>query len=90
MEVGDNSAAGEGSFGSVKGHRVAGAWLKVGQLVLLLVAFNKESISCHWKTEVKLTFYYRFTTFTPSHASTVFSFVSTYYIKFDLFEGFLL
>ena len=50
LEVGDDGAAGEGSFGGVEGDRVGGAWLKVGQLVLLLVAFHKESISCHWKT----------------------------------------
>lgn len=56
LEVGDNGAAGEGSFGGIKGHRVAGAWLKVGQLVLLLVSLHKKCISRHWKTEAKLTF----------------------------------
>lgn len=73
MEVGDDGAAGEGSFGGVEGHRVGGAWLKVGQLVLLLIAFHKESISCHWKTEVTHTYIYMLTTFTPSHTTSVFS-----------------
>lgn len=58
LEVGDDGAASEGSFSGVEGHRVGGARLKVGQLVLLLVAFHKESISCHWKTEVKHTYIY--------------------------------
>lgn len=51
MEVGDDGAAGEGSFGGVEGYRVGGAWLQLGQLVLLLVALHEESISCHWKTQ---------------------------------------
>lgn len=53
MEVGDDGPAGEGSFGGIEGYGVAGAWLKVGQLVLLLVAFYEECISCHWKKKSK-------------------------------------
>lgn len=47
LDVGDDGAAGEGSFGGVEGYRVGGAWLEVGQLVLLLVSLHKESISRH-------------------------------------------
>lgn len=52
MQVGDDRAAGEGPFGSIQGHGVAGARLEVGQLVLLLVALDKEGVSCHWKITV--------------------------------------
>lgn len=69
LEVGDDGPAGEGSFGGVEGYRVAGAWFEVWQLVLLLVAFHKESISCHWKTDI-----YMFTTCAAS--CTYFYFLS--------------
>ena len=75
MEVGDDGAAGEGSFGGVEGYRITGAWLQVGQLVLLLVAFHKESISRHWKTQVKHSYINMFTTFSPSHIYSVCTFV---------------
>lgn len=52
LEVGDDRAAGEGPFGSIQGHGVAGARLEVGQLVLLLVALDKEGVGCHWKVTV--------------------------------------
>lgn len=47
LEVGDDRAAGQGSFGRVQGHGVAGARLEVGQLVLLLVALHEERVSRH-------------------------------------------
>lgn len=59
MEVGDDRAAGQGSFGSIQGHSVAGARLEVGQLVLLLVALDKERVSCHWKTVWRPQIIYR-------------------------------
>lgn len=49
LQVGDHSAAGQWPFGSVQSHRVAGAGTQVGQLVLLLVAFHQECVSCHLK-----------------------------------------
>lgn len=49
LQVGDHSAAGQRPFGSVQSHRVAGARTQVGQLVLLLVAFHQECVSCHLK-----------------------------------------
>lgn len=59
MEVGDDRAAGQGSFGSIQGHSVAGARLEVGQLVLLLVPLDKERVSCHWKTVWRPQIIYR-------------------------------
>lgn len=53
LEAGDHSAAGQRPFGSVQSHRVAGAGTQVGQLVLLLVAFHQERISCHLKEKEK-------------------------------------
>lgn len=53
MEVGDDRAACEGSFGGVQGYRVGCTRLEIGKLVLLLVALHQESICCHWKTEIK-------------------------------------
>lgn len=55
LEIGNDGAASEGSFGGVEGDRVGGARLQVGQLVLLLAAVHQESVSCHWKTEVRHT-----------------------------------
>lgn len=52
LEVGDDCAAGQGPFGSIQGHGVAGARLEVGKLVFLLVALDKEGVSCHWKITV--------------------------------------
>lgn len=49
LQVGDHSAAGQRSFGGVQSHRVAGAGTQLGQLVLLLVAFHQERVSCHFK-----------------------------------------
>lgn len=49
LEVGDHSAAGQRPFGGVQSHRVAGAGTQAGQLVLLLVAFHQECLSCHFK-----------------------------------------
>lgn len=66
LEVGDDGATGEGSFGGVKGHGVAGAGLQVGQLVLLLGALHQESICCHWKAGVKLLMHV-LTAFTSSY-----------------------
>lgn len=47
LEVGDDGATCKWSFGGVEGYRVGGAWLEVGQLQFLLVAFHEESISCY-------------------------------------------
>lgn len=59
LEVGDDCAAGQRPFGSIQSHSVAGAWLEVGQLVLLLVALDKERVSCHWKTVGRPQIVYR-------------------------------
>lgn len=79
MEVGDDRAAGEGPFGSIQGHGVAGARLEVGQLVLLLVALNKEGVSCHWKVTVDSEVYIIYVI-----SSIFFAFFSSHTLDFSV------
>lgn len=95
LEVGDDRATGQGSFGGIQGHSVAGARLEVGQLVLLLVALDKERVSCHWKTVWRLQIIYRVKVsgqvwpFLISRISTLINF-TTFSVKQTLFRTFCL